>query len=283
MESVWVDMRGVIEPFGRKHEGDAGLLPVLSTDGRRVFTMVRGTDYTIWAYDLDRGVTTAVVKPKEMTLVTGVTLADGRVLGWITKDLTVAFPLDGQGEPETITKGALASISRDRVFGLLFSGGMTDDVRLEVLQLADGVATPFRNAKVSNNMIPTISPNGRFALYASERTGDKQIYLAAFPSGSGDWQVSTDGAVAAWFSEGGDTIYLARGGIAGGGPAEVWSVAFQSEPEVRLGAPQLLFTLEGEEVRLTGYHPTQERFLGTRRVSSGASSIVIYSGWANPR
>jgi hypothetical protein len=282
VEPVWVNERGVIEPFGRKLEGEF-LLSVPSHDGRRVITTAPGVGSTIWAHDLDRGVTTAVLKSEEQVVVVAGTLPDGRILGWTLEDVTVAFPLDGQGEPEEITKGALASVSRDGKLGLLLFGANGGDQRLEVLHLADGAVTPFRALKVDEPMLPSISPDGRFALYGANTAGDMQAHLAPFPSGNGDWQVSTDGADFAWFNGKGDTIYLARGGVPLGGPIEVWSVTFQSEPEVRLGIPEPLFVLEGEEVTLTGYHPTEERFLGFRRVPSGHSSIAIHAGWAKPR
>jgi hypothetical protein len=283
VEAVWVDPRGVVVPFGRKHEGEF-LLSAPSHDGRRVITTVPGEGSTIWAHDLERGVTTAVIKSDEQVLVVAGTLPDGRILGWTLDDRTVAFPLDGQGEPEEITKGVLACVSRDGRFGLLMFGANGGDQRLEVLHLADGAVTPLRTMKVDQPMLPAISPDGRFALYGTNTAGDMQAHLARFPSGNGDWQVSTDGADFAWFNGKGDTIYLARGGVPPlGGPVEVWSVTFRSEPEVRLGVPQPLFTLEGEEVTLTGYHPAEERFLGFRRVPSGHSSIAIHAGWAKPR
>ncbi len=282
VESVWVDPHGMVEPFGRKHEGEF-LLSVPSHDGRRVITTAPGVGSTIWANDLERGVTMAVQKSKELVVVIAGTLPDGRILGWTPDDRTVAFPLDGQGEPEEITKGALACVSRDGRFGLVLFGANGGEQRLEVLSLADGAVTPFRELKVDGPMLPSISPDGRFALYGTNKAGDMQAYLTPFPSGNGDWQVSIDGANFAWFNRNGDTIYLARGGVPLGGPVEVWSVTFQSEPEVRLGVPEPLFTLEGEEVTLTSYHPTEERFLGFRRVPSGHSSIAIHAGWAKPR
>jgi len=291
VESVWVNQRGVIEPFGRKHEGEF-LLSVPSHDGRRVIVTAPGAGSTIWAHDLERGVSTAVLKSKELVVVLAGTLPDGRILGHTSNDRTVAYPLDGQGEPEEISKGMLACVSRDGRFGLVLAGLNAGAKRLEILQLADGTVTPFRELKFEDPMLPSISPDGRFALYGTNKAGDMQAYLAPLPSGAsgptgppstGDWQVSTDGADFAWFNRTGDTIYLARGGVPLAGAVEVWSVTFRSEPEVRLGVPERLFALEGEEVTLISYHPTEERFLGFRRVPSGTSSIALHAGWAKPR
>jgi hypothetical protein len=282
VESVWVDRRGAIAPFGRK--GAEFFMSVPSHDGRRVITTVPGTETTIWAHDLERGVSMAVLKRKELVVVIAGTLPDGRILGYMPlEDRTVAFPLDGQGEPEEICKGALAHVSRDGAFGLVLFGANDGAKRLKVLHLADRSLTPFRDLEFEEPLPPSFSPDGRFVLYGADRAGDPQAYLAPFPSGHQDWQVSTEGADFAWFDQSGDTIYLVRGGLPLPGHVEAWSVSFQSEPEVRLGVPQRLFALEGDQVTLMSYHPTEERFLGFRRVPSGTSSIAIHAGWAKAR
>jgi WD40 repeat protein len=282
-EAVWVDLQGRIEGFGRPRDGDF-LMSVASHDRRQVLTTAPGAGSTIWSYDIDRGVSTPLLKLESDVLVMAGTLPDGRILGMIFEDgQTVALSPDGRGDQELIAEGMLASINRAGTYGLVIRGARGGDQGIDVLDLADGTVAPYLAIDVRGPAAPHFSPDGRFVLYANARTGESEVYLTGFPSPDRDWPVSTDGGSAAWFDEHGDTIYFTRGGVRFGTTNDVWSVTLQREPEVRLGVPERLFELEDEEVVLTDFHPTEQRFLGFRRVRTGERSIVVHAGWAEGR
>jgi hypothetical protein len=49
------------------------------------------------------------------------------------------------------------------------------------------VSTPF------NELLPAISPDGKWVAYMSDEAGPLEVYIKPFPSGEGKWQVSTSG------------------------------------------------------------------------------------------
>ena len=277
-ESIWVDLQGRIEPFGRASQAQA-LISVASHDGRQVFTSNPAEGGTVWAYDLERGVSTPAVQLERGSVVWAGSLPDGRILAssWIDQQ-TVALPNDGRSQPEVITAGMLGCISRDGAWGLVLRGPMSGEPSVDLVDLkAGGEPIPLREGA---GMGPAdLSPDKRWLLFGSERTGRAELYLTSLRGGSRDWPVSTDGGLTGWFDESGETIYYWRGERFGGRRIEVWKVSFQSEPEVRLGAPQKLFDLEGDEVMLTDFHVTEGRFLGARRVRSSDNQIVLETGW----
>jgi len=56
---------------------------------------------------------------------------------------------------------------------------------------------------------PRISPNGKWIAYPSWETGRGEVYISSFPSGTGKWQVSTNGGVMPeWRRDGKELFYL---------------------------------------------------------------------------
>jgi Tol biopolymer transport system component len=85
---------------------------------------------------------------------------------------------------------------------------------------------------------PQISPNGRWVVFQSDESGQREVYVRPFPSGIGLWQVSTNGGTyARWRADGKEVYYLSatsRG--------DLMAVAVDdSGSALALGAPQRLF------------------------------------------
>jgi hypothetical protein len=75
----------------------------------------------------------------------------------------------------------------------------------------------------------------------SDESGGNEVYLKAFPSGEGKWQVSTNGGAWPKWSRAGDEIIFRAGSEAG---ASMISVPVQTSPRLQLGAPVELFGAE---------------------------------------
>lgn len=99
----------------------------------------------------------------------------------------------------------------------------------------DGVA-PNRlipaNASTNN---PMISPGGRLIAYQSDSSGQAEVFLQTFPELGPKVPVSVDGGKDPLWSQDGSEIFLRRG-------SRMMSVSVQTEPELILGHPTMLFT-----------------------------------------
>src|SRR5215813_3127910 len=60
-----------------------------------------------------------------------------------------------------------------------------------------------------NERFGRFSPDGRWIAYASDESGDWQVYVQNFPAGGGKWQVSTNGgSFPAWRRDGKELYYV---------------------------------------------------------------------------
>ncbi len=65
------------------------------------------------------------------------------------------------------------------------------------------LATPL------NEDAPNLSPDGRFLAYCSDQSGEDQVYVRPFPSGEGQWLVSTNsGCQPRWSRDGKELFYV---------------------------------------------------------------------------
>ena len=65
------------------------------------------------------------------------------------------------------------------------------------------LATPF------NEMGPSLSPGGDLLAYCSNQSGEQQVYVRLFPSGDGQWLVSTNGGCQPrWSHDGKELFYV---------------------------------------------------------------------------
>ena len=82
-----------------------------------------------------------------------------------------------------------------------------------------------------------ISPNGRWIAYMAEYSGIMEIYVQAFPSLTGRWQISRGGGGAPrWSRDGSELFYLSGD--------QFYAVPVKSGPEFVPGEPRLLFRLD---------------------------------------
>ena len=275
LELVWIDLEGQVEPFGRTFDGEFVMVS-LSHDGRQVLANQVGSGGSVWVYDLDRQIMSPLYEFEQPTATVGGTLPDGRLLGTDFGSLvTSAYPLYGRGEPEPIVEGCVMEVSDDGTFAIVYDNPMSGAPKMLAFELGtENEPLELRESVLLQDGSPTISHDGRWLLFGTERNGRPNVALTRFPSGDGEWLVSVDGGGTAWFEAGDEAIYFQRGGLREGAPLEIWSVTFQSEPEVRLGRPELLFEVD-DELAVVEYHSPTRRFVGTRRRTSAEHRLVV--------
>jgi dipeptidyl aminopeptidase/acylaminoacyl peptidase len=96
------------------------------------------------------------------------------------------------------------------------------------------VAKPLLQAKwtVRNAQF---SPDGRWVAYASNETGNMEIYVSSFPNGNGKWQVSNAGGQEPrWRQDGKELFYLSAEG-------KVMAVAVKPGASFEANSPVALF------------------------------------------
>jgi eukaryotic-like serine/threonine-protein kinase len=109
---------------------------------------------------------------------------------------------------------------------------------LELFPVAGGEPTRFLTSKGSETN-GQISPDGKWVAYASDESGNWEIYVTSFPGAAGKWQVSRDrGTEPRWRADGKEIFYIAPGGT-------LKAVPVSSENGFSTGPPVTLFQIYG--------------------------------------
>jgi serine/threonine protein kinase len=205
---TWYDRAG--KEVG--HVGDIGVVsnPTLSPDESRVTIDIadaKANNVNVWLDDLKRGTNSRFTFDTSED-VGGVWSRDGGLIAYRSlqpKDTNV-FVKQAQGlEPPRV------------IFSVSENGQSTDDLipnswsldnkvllatlqaaaggsQLVLLQTSGGKMTPYLSTKSSESN-GQISPDGKWVAYASNESGDWEIYVTTFPTATGKWQVSRGGGI----------------------------------------------------------------------------------------
>jgi Tol biopolymer transport system component len=130
-----------------------------------------------------------------------------------------------------------------------------------------------------------ISPDGKWLAYASDESGDWEVYVTSFPGSSGKWQISRGGGTEPrWRGDGREIFYLAPGGMMTAVPVSTIGT-FSS------GSSVALFQLHGRapisSTDIFSYDVTKDgkRFLVNRYVKPERMTpltVVLNAGTKSP-
>ena len=121
---------------------------------------------------------------------------------------------------------------------ILFTRQGASGEYLELLPVAGGEPTRFLTSKGSETN-GQISPDGKWVTYASDESGNWEIYVTSFPGGAGKWQVSRGGgSEPRWRGDGKEIFYLAPSGM-------LMAVPVNGEQIFATGTPTALFQVHG--------------------------------------
>ncbi|MGA7471912.1 MAG: hypothetical protein WBW60_04220, partial [Candidatus Sulfotelmatobacter sp.] len=139
-------------------------------------------------------------------------------------------------------------------------------------------ATPFLKAG-STSKVARFSPDGKWAAYASNESGQWEIYVTSFPAARGKWQVSNAGGEQPrWRSDGKELFYLAPDGKIMATPVTI-GASFDA------GTPVALFQANPREMIATSeqfdYDVSKDgqRFLINTQLKAALTPMSVVMSW----
>jgi dipeptidyl aminopeptidase/acylaminoacyl peptidase len=96
-----------------------------------------------------------------------------------------------------------------------------------------GKRKPFLTGPANEGGV-TFSPDGRYAAYVSDRSGDFEVYVTTFPDKSATWQISTAGGSEVVWQRDGREITFRSGN-------DMIALPVSTEPTFHAGSPSVLF------------------------------------------
>ena len=212
---VWVDRNGGEELIGADSNGY--VYPRISPDGRRVALETRGDGRDIWIWNFDGETLTRLI------------LGDGPVQYpvWTASGDRVAYGLDGDfywkasnntGVPEMLAEGEGGDVT-PYFFApdgaALVSRETNPETRQDLIMISVEADAPVI-WRLAGNFIERnaeLSPDGRWMAYASNESGEFEIYVRPFPQVEEDQVLVSNngGRTPLWSRDGGELFYLQPG------------------------------------------------------------------------
>jgi Tol biopolymer transport system component len=262
---TWIDRRG--QSVGTLGAPIVAESLAISPDGRQIAVSRmdekdRREPPSIWLIDGERGVSTRLTSGDE---------SDNPV--WSPDRKRIAFAAAIDSPPNLYVRNADGSGAAERLFvspnqsypsdwspdGAFIVGySVTPETGVDIwrIELATRKLTPIFQSRFNEN-VPRISPDGRWMTYTSNETGRAEVYVTRFPEGGGKWRVSSDGGQQPkWAKDGRELFYKDTGGA-------MWSARVTPDgSDLRIGAPERLFTLDALRLGIVNWAPAPDgRFL----------------------
>lgn len=281
---VWVDLFGNEEALDI--EPRPYWWPRISPDGDSIAVVVDcETGADLWIYSIADGKSTRLTFD-ESRETNPVWSPDGRYVIYSSDRVDNLFRVatDGMNEIEQLTDSPNfqhpTAVSRDGsniFYQEWVSVAKKDD--LFVLTLSDPPTTEILLQTEFRETGATLSPDGRWLTYQSNRSGQDEVYLRPYPDiHAGRWQVSVGGGLRPLWDPSGKRLFYT-------GPSRVMSVSVETEADLIIGKPEPAFKLE-PYMYLRGFgfdwDSNRERFLMVKHPSEDElprNRIVVVQNW----
>jgi Tol biopolymer transport system component len=288
---TWLDRSG--KELGKVGNIEEERHVALSPDGRIAAT--ERTNQGIWLYDMQRGGETRFSSPALLGY-SPIWSPDGNLIAFDSgRGLYVKDASGGSEEKLLLENGnsnRASDWSRDGrylIYTELDSKNQGDIWFLEdpLNKSGERKAVKFQGTDAVESQ-GQISPDGRWLAYASNESGEYEVYVRPFPSGPGRWEVSTGGIgrEPRWRRDGKELFFLER--LGGGVPSSrLMAVAVKSgaHGDFQAGAPQALFEFRAIGVVPQGnnflYSPSADgqRFLALVQAPGAEPTVNVISNW----
>ena len=242
----WLDSAGDTQPLLAK-PGDYRF-PHLSPDGQRLaLEMAVGPDQDVWSYEWQRSTMTRLTFDVGGGTLNPVWSTDGHYVVSQGKQGGIFWTRsDGGGKPQPLTQS--------KTLQLPFSF-TRDGKRLSYMEPTEGLKSALWTVPIESdgtglragqpelflktafdNRQPMFSPDGHWMAYASDESGNLQVYVRAFPDTGSQWQISNGGGQFPVWSRNGRELffrspdnrimvasYMVKGGSMTAEKPRVWS------------------------------------------------------------
>ena len=242
---LWVTRDGQEEPLAAPLRNY--LSPQLSPDGRRVALCIDdATGRNIWIHDIEREALTPLTFDGDYNWPAWTPA--GTYVSYASNQPGTAWDIhrtraDGSGTDEVLWAPALLQAPRSwapdgqtLLFRQLDPSSGHD---IWLFTLDDSMGRPWLQTAAMERH-PAMSPDGEWVAYVSDVSGAEQVYVRPL-SGSGQWQISTDGGVEPVWSRDSQEIFYWNGD-------RLYGVGIESGETFQHGTPMLLF----ERARVPG-------------------------------
>ena len=245
---TWMDRSG--KELG--HIGEPAIMdnPTISPDGSRVAVDIsdqKANNVDIWI-ESTTGASNSRFTFDPAEEVVGVWSRDGSMLAYRSDaDGSSLFLKRATGLEREKNRYTIPSAAADDFVPnswsvddrqILFTRQGASGEHLELLPVAGGEPTRFLSGK-SNETNGQISPDGKWVAYASDESGNWEIYVTSFPGAEGKWQVSRGGGTEPrWRGDGKEIFYIAPHGV-------LMAVPVNGESIFATGTPVPLFQIHG--------------------------------------
>jgi eukaryotic-like serine/threonine-protein kinase len=283
---TWFDRSG--KPAGTVGKPGSYSNVRLSPDGRRIATDqtdADGRQVDIWILDPTRGTATRLTFGPSY-VAAPIWSPDGRqILFGSNRKLGFQLYLknaDGSGSEEDV--GNWGSYTQVNPWDWSHDGKLVlvrKANELWYLTWPERVTKPLFQAKwtVRNAQF---SPDTRWMAYASNETGNMEIYVSPFPAGNGKWQVSSAGGQEPrWRRDGKELFYLSPDG-------KMMAVPLKVGASFEAGAPVVLFQthrrqpISAQDVFSYDVSGDGQRFLIITKVDDvNAAPLSVLLNWAS--
>jgi len=285
---VWYDRNGksgdLILP-----DADLYMSPHLSPDDKRLAVTIENDkgNYDIWIVDLQRK-TKSRITFDENGANRPIWSPDGKWIyyagDWVATRKIVRRAADGTGNAETILETpdvtvVPVSISDDGRYLAFNRVDPKSKTRNDAWAVPlEGERKPF--ALVATpfvDVVPAISPNGKWFAYMSDESGRFEIYIRPFPKGEGKWQVSNGGSfLPMWRRDNKELVFSTL-------DSQMMSVDISERGAgIQLGVPRPLFRFNAVPASDGPFTMTSDarRFVINRvNIESVAQPLTLVTNW----
>jgi serine/threonine-protein kinase len=244
-EPVWVDRDGRTESIGDDWPGTAVAAALSPDQSALALALQDGSETHIWVRDLLR---------RTMTKLTFEGSSNTRPT-WTPEGREVVFTSDRVSMSEIFMRRADGTTEAEHLSTLgeaVFEAEVTADEGWVIHRVGGGgaaniYATPLTGDSTRLSLAistyqevsPTVSPDGRWLAFASDETGQSEVYVRSFPDLRGKWVVSRSGGTEpVWSKDGSELFYR-------DGSGNLVAVDIATDQAPPLGQQRILFSASG--------------------------------------
>jgi Tol biopolymer transport system component len=254
----------------------------ISPDGQRAVCVrsVSPSESTLWLVDLSRGSAVPLTNQPGRT--------DSPA--WSPDGRRIAFAADREG-PQHIFIKAIDQTTPDRQLeqsDVLFKSPhdwspdgqwileaqLDADTAQNIYRFpVDGGPAERLVAGPTIDVLPSVSPDGRWLAYASDETDQFNVYVQPFGTSGRRVQVSQQGGVTTWWTKDGRTLFYVGTDL-----RTLWRVDVTTGQTFTAGTPRQLGTLPAGVMSID-FSPDRQRVLAIAPTRTGVGSATVVLNW----